>query len=291
LIPTERNEPVGDDEIDYVAVWQTLWNSKFLIFSISFLGALIATYLALTAIPTFKAEVVIAEVHDTSLGGAASQLTSQLGGLASLAGINLRGAAGTGHEAQAILESRHLEQMFIQNQGLLPELLPDAKNPTLWKAVKKFREGILAIRADKVSGLTTVTINWKDPVTAARWANQFVALANETMRTRALDDSSRNIAYLNKQVAQTNVVDMQRALYNLIESETKTLMLANARTEYAFTIVDPAVPAELKSCPHRAIMIIVGTLLGLMVGLGTVFIRSRIRQFRVQLNAKSKMAG
>jgi hypothetical protein len=30
-------------------------------------------------------------------------------------------------------------------------------------------------------------------------------------------------------------------LYNLIESETKTLMLANARVEYAFTVVDPAV--------------------------------------------------
>lgn len=136
---------------------------------------------------------------------------------------------------------------------------------------------MLAIRENKSTGLTTVAISWKDPAIAARWANEFVALANEFMRARALDDASRNIAYLKKQITQTNVVDMQRVMYDLIESETKTLMLANARTEYAFTIVDPAVPPEIKISPKRAEMVFVGTLVGLIIGLIVVFVRRALR--------------
>jgi hypothetical protein len=97
--------------------------------------------------------------------------------------------------------------------------------------------------------LTVVAIDWTDPATAAQWANGFVALANELLRTRALVESKRNIAYLNDQISKTDVVELRRVLYGLIESETKTLMLANGRPEYAFRVVDPAVPPELKTRP------------------------------------------
>ena len=240
---------------------------------------LVAVYLALTAIPIFKAEAVVAEVHDAGMS-AASSLANQFGGIASLAGISLPGG-GTDRQAEAVLQSRHLVEEFIKSQGLLTELFRDSKKPlTLWMAVKRFREGVLTIHEDKRTGLTTVAIEWKDPAVAARWANDFVALANELIRTRAKEDASRNIAYLNKQVAQTNVVELQRVMYNLIETESKTLMLANARVEYAFTIVDPAVPPELKIRPKRLLMVVTGTLIGLMIGLTIVFFRRKTHAHR-----------
>ena len=53
-------------------------------------------------------------------------------------------------------------------------------NPlTLWHAVKRFRELVLTIREDDANGITTVSIEWTDPAVAARWANDYVALANE----------------------------------------------------------------------------------------------------------------
>ena len=272
MIPSEPIPADQIDEIDIAALWRLVWSSRYLLLLTSGLCGLVALYLALTATPIFRAEVVVAEVHDGGMGAAAS-LVNQLGGLASLAGVNLQGP-GAEHEDQAVLQSRRLIEVFIKNQDLLPVLYRDAKKtPTLWMAVKQFRESVLTVREDKRTGLTTVAINWRDPVTAAQWANGIVALANELVRARALGDSSRNITYLNNQMALTNVVEVQRAMYSLIESETKALMFANARTEYAFRVVDPAVPPEIKISPKRALMVVVGTLLGLVVGLATIFLR------------------
>jgi uncharacterized protein involved in exopolysaccharide biosynthesis len=81
-----------------------------------------------------------------------------------------------------------------------------------------------------------------------------------------LADSSRNVAYLNKQISQTSSVEIQKALYNLIESETKTLMLANARAEYAFRVVDPAVVPEVRNSPKRTLMVLSGIVLGFLAG-------------------------
>lgn len=275
MISSQRILASRDDEIDIFALWHTMWGSKYLIGLISGLCGLAALLYAFTATPKFRAEVVVAEVHDTSLKGAAS-LTNQLGGLASLAGINLPGS-GSDHDAQAVLQSRRLVEEFIKSQNLLSVLLPDTKKPpTLWFAVKRFRDGVVSIREDKRTFLTTVAIEWTDPKTAAQWANGFVALANELVRTRALDDSTRNIAYLNKQIAQTNVVDMQKVIYNLIESEMKTLMLANARAEYAFSVIDPAVPAEVRSSPKRGLIVISGFAFGLLIGVIAAFARERV---------------
>jgi uncharacterized protein involved in exopolysaccharide biosynthesis len=273
------SEVIRDDQadgLDLVAVWRIGWGSRYLLMLTSGVCGLIALYFALTATPIFRAETVVSEVHDGGMSSTSSSLVSQFGGLASLAGINLP-TAGTDHNAQAVLQSRRLVEEFIKSQNLLPVLSSESKKDlTLWKAVKEFRETVLAIHEDKRTGLTSVAISWKDPAVAARWANDFVGLANELIRTRAESDSSRDIAYLNKQVAQTNIVDLQRVFYNLIESETKTLMLANARTEYAFKIVDPGVAPEQKTSPKRALIVIFGTLLGFVIGLAVVFIRRAV---------------
>jgi uncharacterized protein involved in exopolysaccharide biosynthesis len=154
--------------------------------------------------------------------------------------------------------------------------------------VKQFRELILTIRQDDTEGTTTVSIEWTDPTTAARWANDYVALANEIIRTQAREESERNIEYLSKQIEQTNAVELQRAMYNLIEAETKTLMLANARTEFAFANIDPAVAPEVRSKPKRKIIVLTGVALGLFVGFLVVFALNILRQVRTRESSDSK---
>jgi uncharacterized protein involved in exopolysaccharide biosynthesis len=48
-------------------------------------------------------------------------------------------------------------------------------------------------------------------------------------------------------------------------------MLANARSEYAFKVVDPAVKPEVRISPKRAVMTTIGALLGGGLGLLLVF--------------------
>ena len=183
-------------------------NNRYLIGSVTFVCGVIAVVLALTATPMYKAEAAITEVNNSNMGAAAG-LASQLGGLASLVGVNLN--AGLDRESTAVLKSRRLIEEFVRSHDLVLVLYADAKEPpTLWLAVRRFKNDILSIREDKRNGVTIIGINWKDPKVAARWANEFVTLANNLMRKRAIDDSNASIAYLREQVEQTKVMNRDR---------------------------------------------------------------------------------
>jgi len=272
----------GADSVDFMVLWRVAWAHKLLISLITVFCGLVALVLALTATETFRAEVAVTEVSNQGMGTAAS-LANQLGGLASIVGVNLGLNPASTRESQGLLKSRRLAEEFVKRYNLRPVLYRNAKSPpSLWFAVRQFREGLLAIRDDKRSGLTVVAVSWTDPVTAARWANDYVALANELLRTQAINQSNASIAYLNQQIAHTNVVELQRVMYNLIENETKTLMLANAKPEYAFTIIDPAVPPEVHASPHRALMVLSGLAFGGLVGILVAFVLENRRTRRPQ---------
>lgn len=270
-----------NDEVDLIAFLQQLWASKLTIIMTTALFGVAAVFLALTATPIYSASVAVTRVSDASTSGAAS-LAGQLGSLGSLVGMNL-GQSGPGRESIAILKSRRLTEEFIIHGNLLTELSPeDGETLTLWQAVKQFRERVLTIREDDTDSVITASIDWTDPVVAASWANEYVALANDIIRARAREESERNIEYLSKQIEQTNIVELQRVMYNLIEAETKTLMLANARAEYAFASVDPAVAPEVRTRPKRKLIVLSGGALGFFFGVLAVFAINLFRQIRAR---------
>ena len=269
--------PLPRREVDVRDLWNTVLRHKLIVALATAVCTATAIYLALTATPLFRGETVISVMRES--GGGMEELGGgQLGGLASLAGLNLD---ETPQERQwmAVLQSRQLVEEFVKRNAILPQLSRGAKQPlTLWAGVLQFRKNYLMITQDKVKGVTTVTIDWTDPATAARWSNGFVGLANELIRKRAIDNASRNIDYLNKQVARTTDVELQRVMYNLIESQTKILMLASGRDEYAFTIVDPAVTPEKRHSPKRTLMTLTGLFIGLVVGAIAALIFDRVKR-------------
>jgi uncharacterized protein involved in exopolysaccharide biosynthesis len=256
------------DAAGLIAAIGILWRYRYLVIAVTFVAGLIAVFLALTATEIYRAEVTIIQVRDQRMTGSAAPLLNQLSGLATLAGVTLPGAART-EQAQGVLLSRRLAEEFITRYNLLPVLWEGAdpdQPQSMWLAVTQFREGVVEIAEDARRGTTTVYMEWKDPEVAARWANEYVALCNSLMRDRALDETTRNIKYLNEQIAATNVVELQRVMYDLVRNETQTLMLANAREEYAFSIIDPAVPPEERISPQRRVIVMIGLVLGGVAG-------------------------
>jgi len=275
-------KPDAEDDFTLGSLTQLVLRYKWLVASAAIIFGVGAGVWAFTTKPYYRAEVVVTEVRDHGMGTLGS-LASQLGGLASIAGVNLSAGGGNsaGQESAAVLESHHVAEEFIKRNSLVPVLLrKSSKPPTVWLAVKEFTEDVLTIRKDQRKGVTTVGMQWTDPAVAARWANEYVALTNELLRKRALDESSRNIAYLNSQLAKTDSVDLRKVMYSLIENETKTLMVANGRTEYAFQVVDPAIAPELKVGPHRLLNTLLGVMLGCMFGTTLAFALDRMAALR-----------
>lgn len=270
------------DEIDLVSLWKVVWRYKYVVVVAAVFCGAAAVILALVATPIYRAEVVVTPVRENGMGDASS-LMNQFGGLASLVGVNLP-MGNASREGEAVLQSRRLVEEFVRRHVPLSQLFADPKNPsTLWFGVKRFREKVLSIKESERAGVTTVAMNWTDPATAARWANDFVALANELVRTRAIEESNRNIRYINEQLAQTDVVELRRVMYGIIETETKRLMLANGRIEYAFMVVDPAVPPEIRSSPKRTLMVVVGTGLGFFMGVIAALLLNVIARYRASV--------
>jgi uncharacterized protein involved in exopolysaccharide biosynthesis len=271
-----------DNEINFVALFWIIWDQKYLVLVISLLAGAIAAYLALTATPMFRAQVTVTQVRDSGMGSSGG-LMGQLGGLASIAGVNLNGNDKEA-ERTAVLASRGLADAFVKRYKLAPLINGNSTLNSDWFAVERFRKDVYELHEEKLKGTTSLTFYWSDPETAARWANDFIGLANEILRTRATEESTRNIEYLNKQLAQTNSVEVQQAIYHLIEGETKSLMVAHGRQEYAFTIVDPAVPSEVRFSPRRTLMVLSGLFIGGFMGSVIAWARKSIRRPSIPTN-------
>jgi uncharacterized protein involved in exopolysaccharide biosynthesis len=130
------------------------------------------------------------------------------------------------------------------------------------------------VTSDAKTGLVTLTITWKDPVLAANWANELVRMTNDFMRNKAVEQSERNIAYLNKQIATTDAVGVKQAIYTVLQNEINKVMLARGNDEYAFKILDPATAPEKPSSPQKLIWILVGMFGGLLMSAFIVLVRS-----------------
>lgn len=276
------------DQVNVIAVLQIIWRYKYFIVLVALACGGLAVAVALSTTPIFRAETVVTEARNESMGAAAS-LSGRFGGLASLAGINV-GRSGVGQEARAVLRSRRLAEEFVRRNELVGELAPAAAPTSMWHAVNTLRDTIVSIREDEDRGTTTIAVEWTDPEVAARWANDYVALANELIRTRALNESAENIKYLNEQISKTDVVEIQRVMYDLIENETKTHMLANAREQFAFTVIDPAVAPERRIWPRRTLMVMTGGAIGGTVGVLLALLHSVWSRYRAQRSGTSSRA-
>lgn len=273
-VPAEREQ-----EMDFIDLWWIIWDNKILIAVVTVICVLLALLMALTATPLYRATVLLTEVHESGLD-ANQGLAGAVGGFASLAGLSL----GNEHpERSAVLRSRHLVEEFIKKPEVFSLLVAGEKDPkkrSLWLTVEQFRRSVLDIEEDKLKGTTTITVDWKDPAIAARWANEFATLANQLLRDKAVEDATRNVAFLKDQVEHTSSLEVQRVFYQLIEQETRTLMLAKGRVEYAFTIVDPAVKAEVRFSPKRTLIVLGGLVLGGLLGIYIAWLRPRFARHR-----------
>lgn len=305
---------IADDEIDLRELFKTIWKGKWVIIATTFVFAVASVLYSLSLPNIYKADALLAPAESSS-GGGLSKMAGQLGGLAALAGVNL----GGGDTSQAdlavqVMKSRQFVDAFINKHDLLvplmavkewdlvnkklaineevynpntgewlrePEGLRGAK-PTAQEAFKLFTEDVLIVNRDKESGLYTVSVKHYSPYIAQQWVNWLIEDINKVMRERTIAETSQNLDYLNTQLQKTAVADMQSTFYKLIEEQTKSLMLAEVQEEFVFKTVDPAVVPELKDGPKRALICVLGTLLGGMLGVAVVLVRFAFRKEDVE---------
>lgn len=279
---------IQDDEIRLKDLIQQLLRQKWLACAIILICTAGAAAAAFLSPKIYKATIVLLPATNTpgSQMGGLSSLISEFGGLASLAGLSVEGDARK-QEAIAVLQSEALTERYIDQNHLLPILYhklwdsktqqwrvtDSLKRPTLWEGGQYFKRYIRSVTVETKSGLVRMTIAWRDPVLAADWANGLVRMTNDYLRGKAITESERNISYLNEQASKTDVVGVQQAIYTILENEIDKEMLARGTQEYAFKVVDPAIPPETPSSPLPLIWTLLGFVSGLVLSFCAAFMR------------------
>ncbi|MCS4308823.1 uncharacterized protein involved in exopolysaccharide biosynthesis [Rheinheimera pacifica] len=298
---------VADDEIDLRELFAAIWQGKWIIIAVTTVFAVASVFYALSLPNIYKSEALLAPASEQKSNG----LSGQLGGLAALAGVNLGSGAGVDKTALAIeiIKSRDFLGRFIEKRIQLQDLMavkswdlasntlnydaevydrnnqqwlreakpPRQAEPSIQEAYKVLSDK-LNISTDAATGMVKLSVEHISPFIAQRWVQMLVADLNLEMKMRDIEEAEKSIAYLQQQISQTNISDLRAALYSLIEEQTKTLMLANVREEYALKVIDKPIVPEEKARPARPIIVIVFTFLGGFMAIILVILRYYLLQ-------------
>lgn len=302
-----QNPNIADDEIDLRELFAVIWQGKWLIIAITALFAVASVVYAINQPNIYKSEALLAPAEQEGAGGL-SALAGQFGGLASLAGVNLGG--GSSNKAQLaieVLKSRQFTSDFIQKHNILTDLMAaeswdmqtntviydseifDAENnkwvrevkapfkpePSMQEAYKKFSK-ILSASSDKETGMVKIAVEHVSPYVAKQWVEWLIQDINATMKQRDVQEAIKSTDFLTQQLEQTKIADIRAVLYKLVEEQTKTIMFAKVRDEYVFKTIDAALVPEEKFKPKRALICVLGVLLGGMLSVMIVLIRHYI---------------
>ena len=292
-----------DDEIDLLELIKVLWDEKIKIVAITAVAAFLSVIYALSQPNIYQAEALLAPAGDAG-GGGMSKLAGQFGGLASLAGVSLPDDGVNKSElGLEVLKSRKFVREFVGRHKITPQLMavdywdPETRELKLdadvydekskaWldkdqvpsnEEIYKTYSGNIIIEKGTTSKFVRIGFKHKSPDIAAKWTGLVIKDLNDAIRRQDIDEAESSIAYLRQQVEASPLADLRNLFYDLIQAQTETMMLANVREEYVFKTIDPATVPELKSEPKRALICILGTMLGGIIGVIYVLARAYFR--------------
>jgi len=293
-----------DNEIDLMEFWHAIWASKFIIIIITAIFTISSIFYAKSLPNIYKASILLSSASTDSSSSGVSGLASQFGGIASLAGINLSSGNDKTTLAIEIIKSRSFIENFIKKYKLTVPLMaverfdlktntffykedtydistkkwirdvsfPKTPKPSTWEVYKEFQKSF-QIFQDTESRMITATIEYYAPEQAKQWLILLIKEINHFIKIQDEKETKEAINYLTAKLNETNITNMQTVFYQLIEEQSKNMMLTQIKDEYVFKTIDPAQVPEVKSGPERSLIVIIGTLLGGILSVIFVLIR------------------
>ena len=82
------------------------------------------------------------------------------------------------------------------------------------------------------------------------------------------------------QLNSTSKIPVQDSVNKLIDLELKKKMMANVKKDYLLKIIDPPFVPEEKSRPSRALICILGFILGIFISITFIFLNIILKRIR-----------
>ena len=159
-----------------------------------------------------------------------------------------------------------------KNEWVRKVSFPLTSKPYIDEVMQIYKAQV-SVSEDKQSGIITLRTEHLSPRIAQRWNQLIVREVNNFQRQKKIQKAGSAIEYLTKQRESNQLIKMDEIFSGLIEEQIKEKMLASVYDNYLFDVIqEPTLPI-LKSKPSRALICVLGTLLGGMLGLVIVLVR------------------
>ena len=278
----------NEDEIDLRKLFELLWEDKLIVIVLTLVLSITALIYSFTLPNVYKSEALLSPVgNETS----SNQAMNNIGGLASLAGINVQSqSAGNSTKALKKLTTLSFYQDNILPNIFLPDLMAmkswDAKSNTItydadlfdnetktWtkipspqRSYKDFKR-ILEFSQDYDTGFVTISVKHQSPYIAQEWTNLIVNQLNDFFRINDKKEAQAAMDFLNFQMTQTSYTEIKQVIAQLLQNKMQQLTLIEANDFYVFSYLDPPMVMEEKIEPNRRSILILGAVLGAFLGI------------------------
>ena len=281
-----------EDEIDIKKLLYILWDGKIFIAALTSVLSITAVIYSLILPNVYQSNGLLSPVDESS----SSQALGNIGGLASLAGIDI--SSGSGGNVAKALEKARTFSFFKDN--ILPNIfLPDLVAMNSWDEESNtiiYNEGIfnqktqtwsrlpsdqkshklflnIANLKENNNGFVTVSVKHRSPYIAQAWAELIVEQLNDFYRTKDKLEAQLAIDFLNTQMLQTRHTEIKQVIAQLIQQKMQQLTLIEANKFYVFSYLDSPLVEEEKIEPNRKSISILGAVLGGLLGVLIILIQ------------------
>ena len=296
-----------DDEIDLRELFHVLWDKIFYIGAITSIFSLISIIYALMLPNIYQSQAVMMPMEANQ---GMSGMLGQYSGMASLAGISLPSESGSkAQEAIARIESfeffsnsflPHIklenlmavkkwnqasntltydESAFNSGSGQWVKKVSSLKSniPSSQEAYRKYT-AIMSVNEDKKTQFVTLSVEHESPFIAQQWVEIVRDQIDQLMRDQDRQTAKKSIEYLNTLAPTVNYEEIKQALSSLQQEQMKKLMMVEANDNYIFKVLDSPIVPELKVKPKRSLIVIWGTILGMVLSVLGVLVSHYIKK-------------
>lgn len=303
-------------DFNILRFYKHLKREWYIIAGISVSLAVIMLVVAFNSPDKFRSQAVLAPADQSSSGGL-SGLASQLGGVASLAGVNL-GSGGADKTIEAIetLKSKVFLNEFIDKYDLKVFIMgvdgwdivndtpvysdeydpdtnhwhrdvkfPKKDEPSSFEVSDYFLKNNLSINTVADTGYTVLEVVHFSPLLAKQIAENLVLEVNNKIKQRDIELSKKTLVFLTEALGDTKITEIKQQIYMMMEQQLQTQMLASVKDNYVFKVIDMPYVAEERFSPNRVLMCLLGLILGSFIGFLvslTRFVSSEVSITRVE---------
>jgi hypothetical protein len=269
-----------DNDLKIHEVWKVIVNYKAIVIFFTLFFFFGASYYALNIPDTYETNVKMLPGEGNSTESKSSDISSAIKAF----GTGNDGGASSVFVARAftILKTRPYLINFINKENLKPILFSSqwdnvkekwiGKEPSDNESYSLFHDMINAYTHKmNPAKLATIIIKWKDIDVddlskIASITNRLVDSINLHIKESEILRNRKSIEFLNEEIKKIDILYFKTVLYNLVESNMKSITLANASNNFVFQTIDPAIKPHGANSKSTLTIIFIGLIFGFLIG-------------------------